>query len=124
MLAGQVAGIESELTEASAFMAEHGFSVTIGKRVNDLETRKRDVSERLALSVRLAHSLSGFLRMVRSPASFVQRFQDVRRRVGETGLDPWSMRMNYLTDYGAKDCQKCVEGTKERLIKRRPALPR
>jgi hypothetical protein len=37
--------------------------------------------------MRFAHPLSGFLRVVRSPASFVHRCQDMLRwRVGATGL--------------------------------------
>jgi DNA invertase Pin-like site-specific DNA recombinase len=59
VLAGQLAGIESELAEASAFMEANGFSPTIGKRVTELEARKRAVAERLAEARhKAAHPLS------------------------------------------------------------------
>ena len=47
-LAGELVGIEAELADAAAFMEANGFSPTIGKRIADLETRKREQAERLA----------------------------------------------------------------------------
>lgn len=46
-LAGQIAGVEAELAEASAFMAAEGFSATIGKRVRALEEKHKELVERL-----------------------------------------------------------------------------
>jgi DNA invertase Pin-like site-specific DNA recombinase len=46
-LADQIAGLDAELAEASAFMDAHGFSPTIGKRVNDLEARKDELTKKL-----------------------------------------------------------------------------
>ncbi len=58
-LAAELAGVEAELADAAAFMEANGFSATIGKRVNGLEGRKRDLAARLA-EARLdaAHPLS------------------------------------------------------------------
>lgn len=47
-LAGELVGIEAELADAATFMEANGFSPTIGKRIADLETRKRKQAERLA----------------------------------------------------------------------------
>jgi hypothetical protein len=47
-LAGEMVGIEAELTDAATFMEANGFSPTIGKRIADLETRKKELAERLA----------------------------------------------------------------------------
>ncbi len=47
-LAGEMVGIEAELGDAATFMEANGFSPTIGKRITDLETRKRELAERLA----------------------------------------------------------------------------
>jgi hypothetical protein len=47
-LAGELAGVDAELADAVAFMEAHGFSATIGKRVQVLEERKRDLGARLA----------------------------------------------------------------------------
>jgi DNA invertase Pin-like site-specific DNA recombinase len=58
-LAGQLAGVEAELADASAFMEANGFSPTIGKRVAALEAQKRDLGERLAEArQKAAHPLS------------------------------------------------------------------
>jgi len=58
-LAGEMAHVETELAEASAFMEANGFSPTIGKRVNDLEARKSGLAERLAAALqRAANPLS------------------------------------------------------------------
>jgi hypothetical protein len=58
-LAGHHAAVEAELKEASAFMDAHGFSVTIGKRVAELEARLADLAPRLALArEKAAHPLS------------------------------------------------------------------
>jgi DNA invertase Pin-like site-specific DNA recombinase len=58
-LAGELVEIESELADAAAFMEVNGFSPTIGKRIADLETRKRKVAERLAEArTEAAHPLS------------------------------------------------------------------
>lgn len=46
-LAAQVAGLEAELMDATAFMEKNGFSPTIGKRVQLLEERKRDLTAQL-----------------------------------------------------------------------------
>jgi DNA invertase Pin-like site-specific DNA recombinase len=48
VLGGQLADVESELAEATAFMDAHGFSPTIGKRVTELEGRQGDLAKRLA----------------------------------------------------------------------------
>jgi DNA invertase Pin-like site-specific DNA recombinase len=59
VLGQQLAGVEAELAEASAYMDAHGFSATIGKRVTDLEGRKRDLVEQLATArQKAAHPLS------------------------------------------------------------------
>jgi DNA invertase Pin-like site-specific DNA recombinase len=56
---GELAGVEAELGEAVAFMEANGFSATIGKRVQDLEAKKRDVAAKLAEArQRAAHPLS------------------------------------------------------------------
>jgi DNA invertase Pin-like site-specific DNA recombinase len=47
-LNGELVGIEAELADAAAFMESNGFSPTIGKRIADLETRKRELAERIA----------------------------------------------------------------------------
>lgn len=58
-LAGQLAGVEAELADASAFMDANGFSLTIGKRVAALEERKRELAAELAEARhRAAHPLS------------------------------------------------------------------
>jgi DNA invertase Pin-like site-specific DNA recombinase len=58
-LAAQLAGVEAELAEASAFMDANGFSATIGKRVTALEERKRQLAADLAEArQRAAHPLS------------------------------------------------------------------
>ena len=58
-LAGELVGVEAELTDAAAFMQAHGFSLTIGKRIADLETRKRELAERVAEArTAAAHPLS------------------------------------------------------------------
>jgi DNA invertase Pin-like site-specific DNA recombinase len=58
-VAGEIVGIESELADAAAFMEASGFSPTIGKRIADLETRKRELVERLAEArTAAAHPLS------------------------------------------------------------------
>lgn len=46
-LAGEFAGLEAELAEASAFMEANGFSPTIGKRIATLEARKTEVANAL-----------------------------------------------------------------------------
>jgi DNA invertase Pin-like site-specific DNA recombinase len=46
VLEGEIIAIDAELAEAGAFMAQEGFSVAIGNRVRDLETKK---GEKLAL---------------------------------------------------------------------------
>jgi hypothetical protein len=59
VLAGELARVEAELSEASAFMDAHGFSATIGKRVTDLEARKAGLAADLAEArIRAAHPLS------------------------------------------------------------------
>jgi hypothetical protein len=58
-LAGQLAGVESELKDASAFMDAHGFSATIGKRVSGLEARQRELTAALVEArAKAAHPLS------------------------------------------------------------------
>jgi DNA invertase Pin-like site-specific DNA recombinase len=47
VLAGELEAIETELTETAVYMEQHGFSVTIGKRVTALERRKQDLVARL-----------------------------------------------------------------------------
>jgi DNA invertase Pin-like site-specific DNA recombinase len=47
ILVAEVAGLDAELADAAAFMESHGFSPTIGKRVTDLEARKRDLAAKL-----------------------------------------------------------------------------
>jgi DNA invertase Pin-like site-specific DNA recombinase len=47
-LSGELLKVEAELGDAVAFMNEHGFSVAIGKRVSELETRKSRLAEQLA----------------------------------------------------------------------------
>jgi hypothetical protein len=54
VLSGELARVEAELAEAEAFMNAEGFSVTIGKRVKDLEARKIEVAEQLAQARRQA----------------------------------------------------------------------
>src|SRR5262249_32734685 len=59
VLSGEAASIDAELAEAAAFMDAHGFSVTIGKRVQALEQRKRELAPRLAEArQKAAHPLS------------------------------------------------------------------
>ncbi len=59
VLAGQLAGVEAELDDATAFMDTNGFSATIGKRVTVLEERKRELAEKLANArAEAAHPLS------------------------------------------------------------------
>jgi hypothetical protein len=58
-LAGKLAGVQSELSEAVSFMNENGFSVAIGKRIADLESRSQDLTDRLAAArQKAAHPLS------------------------------------------------------------------
>jgi DNA invertase Pin-like site-specific DNA recombinase len=58
-LAGEMVGIEAELAEAAIFMDANGFSPTIGKRIADLEARKKELAERLAdARTAAAHPLS------------------------------------------------------------------
>jgi DNA invertase Pin-like site-specific DNA recombinase len=47
ILAGQLEAIETELVETAVFMEQHGFSVTIGKRITELERQKQDLVEQL-----------------------------------------------------------------------------
>src|SRR5262249_47419128 len=47
VLEGEQAGVEAELAEAAAFMEEHGFSATIGKRIATLEARKTELMKGL-----------------------------------------------------------------------------
>lgn len=54
VLAGQLARVESELAEATAFMDTEGFSPTIGKRITALEARKREVVEKLSTARQIA----------------------------------------------------------------------
>jgi DNA invertase Pin-like site-specific DNA recombinase len=59
VLTGRLGRVEAEIAEAAAFMGEHGFSPTIGKRVTELESRKRDLAAELALArQKAAHPLS------------------------------------------------------------------
>jgi DNA invertase Pin-like site-specific DNA recombinase len=58
-LAGEMVGIEAELAEAATFMEANGFSPTIGKRIADLEARRKELAERLAdARTAAAHPLS------------------------------------------------------------------
>jgi hypothetical protein len=58
-LTGELAGVEAELTAAAAFMDANGFSPTIGRRVTDLEARKRDLAARLRdAQAKAAHPLA------------------------------------------------------------------
>jgi DNA invertase Pin-like site-specific DNA recombinase len=43
----EIAGVTAELSAAADFMAANGFSATIGKRITNLEDRKRDLEARL-----------------------------------------------------------------------------
>jgi hypothetical protein len=56
VLAGELARVEGELAEASAFMKANGFSPTIGKRVTELEARRQALGERLAVARQQAAS--------------------------------------------------------------------
>jgi hypothetical protein len=47
-LAADLEAVEAELARASAFMDEHGFSETIGKRITALEDSKRALTDELA----------------------------------------------------------------------------
>jgi DNA invertase Pin-like site-specific DNA recombinase len=59
VLAGQLARIEAELCDATAFMEREGFSAAIGKRVQALETQKRNLSGQLAEArLKAAHPAS------------------------------------------------------------------
>jgi DNA invertase Pin-like site-specific DNA recombinase len=42
-----LAGLEVELAEAAAFMEDHGFSATIGKRIKELEAKKTELAAQL-----------------------------------------------------------------------------
>jgi DNA invertase Pin-like site-specific DNA recombinase len=58
-LDGELAGVEAELSDAAAFMESHGFSPTIGKRVTDLEARKRTLEVKLVEArAKASHSLN------------------------------------------------------------------
>jgi DNA invertase Pin-like site-specific DNA recombinase len=58
-LGDQLDAVTTELAEAAAFMDANGFSPTIGKRVKDLEGRKRDLAARLRdASAKAAHPLT------------------------------------------------------------------
>src|SRR5262249_55669928 len=46
-LSAQLAGVEAELDDATAFMDANGFSPAIGKRVATLEARKTELGARL-----------------------------------------------------------------------------
>jgi DNA invertase Pin-like site-specific DNA recombinase len=46
-LQAELNGIEVELAEAAAFMESQGFSPTIGRRITELESRKKELGERL-----------------------------------------------------------------------------
>jgi DNA invertase Pin-like site-specific DNA recombinase len=48
VLSGQLAGVETELASAAAWMESNGFSATIGKRIQSLEENKKDLARRLA----------------------------------------------------------------------------
>jgi DNA invertase Pin-like site-specific DNA recombinase len=54
VLGGQLADVETELAEVSAFMDENGFSDTLGKRVVSLEGKKKELAEKLAAARRKA----------------------------------------------------------------------
>jgi hypothetical protein len=57
-LAGQLALVEDELAQATAFMEAKGFSVTIGQRVQKLEAQQRELTEQLAAArEKAAHPL-------------------------------------------------------------------
>jgi DNA invertase Pin-like site-specific DNA recombinase len=78
-LAADLGRVEEELAAAAAFMAEHGFSPTIGKRVTDLESRKRDLAGRLAEArQRAAHPLSESWGEAQSLAGALDRAADPR----------------------------------------------
>jgi hypothetical protein len=60
VLAGQLAGVEAELSGAAAFMETNGFSPTIGKRVQALEARRAELAAQLAdAKARLACPAAG-----------------------------------------------------------------
>src|SRR5262249_6577242 len=46
-LAAELADVEAEIAEASAFMDANGFSAAIGRRVTQLEEQQRDLAARL-----------------------------------------------------------------------------
>jgi DNA invertase Pin-like site-specific DNA recombinase len=59
ILAGELAKVEAELSEAKAFMDAKGFNALIGERIMDLTAKQKDVSERLAVARQKAlHPLS------------------------------------------------------------------
>jgi DNA invertase Pin-like site-specific DNA recombinase len=91
-LAGQLAGVETELTEAATFMEAHGFSPTIGKRIASLEALKRDLAARLAEARQKAlhplsetwgeaRSLIGALAEAEDPADARLRLRSALRRI-------------------------------------------
>jgi len=92
VLAGELARVESELAEASAFMEAHGFSPTIGKRITDLEARKGELLPRLIEArQRAAHPLSegwgeaktllGAIHKASDPQDARLRLQSILRRI-------------------------------------------
>lgn len=58
-LSAHLSRVEAELAEANAFMDEHGFSPSIGKRITALEVTKGELAEQLAEArQKAAHPLS------------------------------------------------------------------
>lgn len=95
-LAAEYARIEAELADATAFMEEHGFSATIGKRVQALEAQKRTLGEQLsAARQQQAHPLSeawgetrtlaGILATAPNPDEVREQLRTGLRRIIEEG---------------------------------------
>src|SRR5262249_12430488 len=94
-LAAQLAGVEAELADAAAWMEAQGFSPTIGKRITDLESKKRDLSAKLAEARQRAQypasevwgelqSLADVLDQAADPTDVRVRLRTAMRRIIES----------------------------------------
>lgn len=95
ILSRELAGVDAELANATAYMEANGFSSTIGKRVTALEARKRDLLERLTVERQRqaspaseawgeARSLIEILDTAADPADIRMRLRAAVRRAVES----------------------------------------
>jgi DNA invertase Pin-like site-specific DNA recombinase len=93
-LATQLAGVETELADAQAFMEANGFNEIIGKRIMDLDAKKRALGAQLAdARQKAAHpqseawgevqSLAAALKKCPDPADARLRLRAALRRITE-----------------------------------------